>query len=122
MTRTRAELQTELTAARERLEELESQEAERRRAEQVQAALYRISEMASASQNMQDFYTAMHRIVGEFMYANNFYIALYDQERGAMNWPFYVDEVDDDVPDPNVWEPMGVGTVSWAHCPSPQDG
>jgi signal transduction histidine kinase/DNA-binding response OmpR family regulator len=109
MTRTRAELEAELTAARERLEELESHEAERRRAEQVQAALYRISEMASASQDMQDFYAAMHRIVGELMYANNFYIVLYDEDRQAMNWPFYVDEVDDDFPDPKVWEPVGTG-------------
>ena len=58
---------------------------------------------------MQAFYAEMHRIVGELMYADNFYIALYDEERQAMNWPFYVDTVDEDWPDPNVWEPMGTG-------------
>ena len=42
---------------------------------------------------MQEFYAAMHRIVGELMDASNFYIALYDEERGMLNWPFYVDEV-----------------------------
>ena len=26
-----------------------------------------------------------------------------------MNWPFFVDEVDDDWPDPDVWEPIGDG-------------
>ena len=26
-----------------------------------------------------------------------------------MNWPFHVDELDEDWPDPNVWEPMGTG-------------
>ena len=30
---------------------------------------------------MQDFYAEMHRIVGELMYADNFYIALYDEDR-----------------------------------------
>ena len=58
---------------------------------------------------MQAFYAEMHRIVGELMYAGNFYIALYDDERQAINWPFHVDELDEDWPDPNVWEPMGTG-------------
>ena len=58
---------------------------------------------------MQAFYAEMHRIVGELMYAGNFYIALYDEERQAINWPFHVDELDEDWPDPNVWEPMGTG-------------
>ena len=58
---------------------------------------------------MQDFYIADPRIVGELMYADNFYIALYDEERRAINLPFYVDEVDADLPDPNVWEPIGIG-------------
>jgi signal transduction histidine kinase/DNA-binding response OmpR family regulator len=103
------ELESELSAARARLVELDSQEAERRRSEQVQAALYRIAEMASVAQDMHEFYAEIHRIVGELMYANNFYIVLYDDARGTMNWAFYLDEVDDDVPDPNMWEPMGVG-------------
>ena len=34
------------------------------------------------------------------MYAENLYIALYDEERQAMNWPFVVDIADDDFPDP----------------------
>ena len=58
---------------------------------------------------MHDFYTRIHAIVRELMYADNFYIALYDEERRAINWPYYADEVDEDVPDPNVWEPMGTG-------------
>ncbi len=43
------------------------------------------------------------------MYAENLYIALYDDERQAMNWPFVVDVADDDFPDPSVWEPIGTG-------------
>ena len=64
---------------------------------------------------MQAFYAEMHRIVGELMYADNFYIALYDEERQAINWPFYVDELDEDWPDPNVWEPMGTGQAPRDH-------
>jgi signal transduction histidine kinase/CheY-like chemotaxis protein/HPt (histidine-containing phosphotransfer) domain-containing protein len=104
-----AEPESELAAARARLAELEPAEAKRRRSEEVQAALYRIAETASAAQDMREFYAQIHRIVGELMDASNFYIVLYDEERRLMNWPFYLDEVDQEIPDPNVWEPMGTG-------------
>jgi GAF domain-containing protein/CheY-like chemotaxis protein len=96
-------------ALRERVAELEAVKADHERPEFVQAALYRIAETASAAQDMQEFYAEMHRIVGELMDANNFYVVLYDEERRMMNWPFFVDEFDEDWPDPNVWEPMGTG-------------
>ncbi len=87
-----------------RVHELEAQA-------QVDAALYRIAQAASSVTDMQEFYAAMHGIVGELMDASNFYIALYDDERQMINFPYYVDEVDTDIPDPNVWEPFGVGNA-----------
>ncbi len=75
----------------------------------VQDALYRIAELASAANDMREFYAAIHAIVGELMYANNFYIALYDAAHNTLNFPYYVDEVDPDVPDPLVWQPIGTG-------------
>jgi len=79
-------------------------EAERARAAKVQDALYRIAELASSAQDMQEFYSAIHGVVGELMYASNFYIALYDEERQLMNYPYYADEVaGDELPDPNQW-------------------
>ncbi len=45
------------------------------------------------------------------MYAENLYIALYDAARGAINFPYYVDTVESDIPDPRVWEPFGVGNA-----------
>ncbi|HEX2883359.1 MAG TPA: GAF domain-containing protein [Candidatus Limnocylindria bacterium] len=61
---------------------------------------------------MTAFYEAVHRVVGELMYADNFYIALYDERRGLVNYPFYRDKVDTDIPDPTVWEPIGVGEAA----------
>jgi signal transduction histidine kinase/CheY-like chemotaxis protein/HPt (histidine-containing phosphotransfer) domain-containing protein len=84
-------------------------DTELERSQQVQSALYRIAETASAAQDMPAFYAEIHRIVGGLMYAENLYIALYDEERQAMNWPFVVDVADDDFPDPGVWEPIGTG-------------
>ena len=58
---------------------------------------------------MPAFYAQIHEIVGELMYADNFYIALYDEDRQLINFPFYRDEVDPDIPDPNAWDHFGVG-------------
>jgi len=96
----------DLKAARKRIEGLEAREAERARAEQVQAALYRIAETASAATDMPSFYAAIHEIVGGLMYADNFYIALYDDQRELINYPFLRDEVETDLPDPNAWYPF----------------
>ncbi len=99
----------ELTALRARVVELEAAQTDRSRAAKVQDALYRIADSASAVRNMAEFYPAIQRIVGELMYADNFYIALYDQERQLMNYPYMVDEVDTDINDPELWEPIGTG-------------
>jgi len=61
---------------------------------------------------MPSFYAAIHEIVGELMYADNFYIALYDEARQRINYPFYIDEVDEDLPDPKAWEPFGTGNAA----------
>jgi len=84
-------------------------EDERVHAEKVQSALYRIAALASAAQEMHEFYRAVHAVVGELMHANNFFIALYDEERQLINWPYYVDELDTAIPDPNQWDAFGTG-------------
>jgi PAS domain S-box-containing protein len=85
-----------------------------RDAEQIQSALYRIAVLAAAARDMQDFYAAVNSIVGELMYAENFFIALYDEERQLISWPYYVDEVDEDLPDPNTWDAFGEGNARGA--------
>src|SRR5262249_4483324 len=71
--------------------------------------LYRIAEAASSATDLPSFYRTIHAIVGELMDAENFYIALYDEARDRMNYPYYVDAFDVDVPDPNAWETFGEG-------------
>ena len=101
----------ELAAAQARIAELEVLEAERQRAERVQDALYRIAAAAGATEDLHAFYAVIHGIVAELMYADNFYIALYDDQRKMINFPYYVDSVDTDIPDPKLWEPIGVGNA-----------
>jgi PAS domain S-box-containing protein len=83
-------------------------EGERAQSVGVQDALYRIAELASAAQDMQEFYRAIHEVVGELMDARNFFIALYDDERERVNWPYFTDERDlaDVLPPPNEWRPF----------------
>ena len=70
----------------------------RQRAARLQAALYGIADRASYIEDMGEFYAAMHRIVGELMYADNFYIALYDEVRDLIICPYFVDEFDKEFP------------------------
>ena len=81
----------------------------RENAEKVQSALYRIAELASAAQDLQEFYRATHEAVGNLMPAKNFFIALYDEQRQLINWPYHVDE-SGTYPDPNKWYPLGEGS------------
>jgi hypothetical protein len=101
-------LRAELQLARARVAELEALETKRKRAERVQGALYRIADAASAARDLPEFYATVREIVGGLMYASNFYIALYDDERHLLNFAYYVDEIDP-APDPAAWEPMGTG-------------
>jgi two-component system, cell cycle sensor histidine kinase and response regulator CckA len=68
---------------------------ERKKAEKLQAALYRIAEESSRARNLDDLYPVLHGIVSELMYAKNFYIALYDSRDETVRFPYFVDEQDE---------------------------
>ena len=62
--------------------------------ESLQAALYRISEVTHSAADMDQLYREIHAIVGELMFAENFYIALYDPARDLLTFPYFVDQFD----------------------------
>ena len=66
--------------------------SERKRAKDLSSALYRIAEKASATQDLQQFFAAVHSIVDELIYARNFSIAIHDVESGMLSFPYFVDE------------------------------
>jgi len=66
--------------------------SEHKRAEALSSALYRIAEKASAAQDLQQFFAAIHGIVDELMCARNFSIALHDPESQLLSFPYFVDE------------------------------
>ncbi|MGH2859044.1 MAG: GAF domain-containing protein, partial [Solirubrobacteraceae bacterium] len=98
----------QLAEAQRRLAELEAQQATGARAAQ---AFHRIAALTTMALDMQELYSAIHGVVAELMDAGSFYIALYDAERQLISWPYYVDLVDTDIPDPDRWEPFGTGNA-----------
>jgi diguanylate cyclase (GGDEF)-like protein len=81
-------------ALREANRVLRQQVLQRQRGERLQAALFRIAELASASESLDNFYAAVHRVIGGLIYARNFYIALLDDETQQLTFPYSVDEID----------------------------
>jgi len=70
----------------------------RKRAEQVQQAIYRISHAVVTSTNLDELYRSIHGILGELMPVMNFYIALYDAINDLLSFPYYVDQYDEPPP------------------------
>jgi PAS domain S-box-containing protein len=68
--------------------------SDRRRVEALSSALYRVAEQSSSAHDLQQFFAAVHSIVGELMYARNFYLALYDSSSDLLSFPYFVDEHD----------------------------
>jgi len=73
---------------------LQQQVLERQRGERLQAALFRIAELANTTESTEEFYAAVHRVVGGLLYARNFYIALLSDDQTHLLFPYSVDEHD----------------------------
>jgi PAS domain S-box-containing protein len=67
---------------------------ERKRAEVLQNAVYRISQAFDRASNLDDLYGSVHEIIGTVMPAKNFYISLYDSKNDLISFPYFIDEVD----------------------------
>jgi two-component system, cell cycle sensor histidine kinase and response regulator CckA len=82
---------------------------EQKRAEGLNAALYAIAARSQSAEDLQQFFAAIHNIVGELMTARNFYIALYDPQSQLLSFPYFVDE-EDPIPAP---KPLGRGLTEY---------
>lgn len=89
----------ELAAALRRNDQL-------RKSERLQQALYAIADLSGSMLELQDMLREIHRIVGELMYAENFYIVLYDADAQTMRFLYFVDQHDPWVNDPEADLPV----------------
>ena len=74
--------------------ELQAEVVERERAEKLQQALFRITELSVSADSLQRFYAGLHSIIGELLYAKNFYIALLTSDCKFIEFPYIADEID----------------------------
>jgi diguanylate cyclase (GGDEF)-like protein/PAS domain S-box-containing protein len=81
---------------------------ERKQAESRQAALYAISEAAHAAEDLLALFKRIHLIIGEWLPALNFSVALYDEHCAQLNFPYHVDDRES--------QPEQPGTVTGRLC------
>ena len=67
---------------------------ELKRAESLRTALFDISEAAHAAEDLLTLFRRIHQIIGGLLPARNFFVALYDQARDELSFPYFVDEHD----------------------------
>ncbi|MBA4743327.1 MAG: diguanylate cyclase [Azoarcus sp.] len=68
--------------------------SERKRAESMQAALYAITDAANQAEDLPSLFEQIHQIVGRFLPAQNFSVALYDDAQDKLSFPYYVNETE----------------------------
>jgi len=78
-----------LTATNRRLQE---EIAERQKAVNTHQALLAISEISATSSDPNQLYQLIHNEVKTLIEANNFYIALKNEQSDSVEFPYYVDE------------------------------
>jgi PAS domain S-box-containing protein len=71
---------------------------EAKRTEQVQQAIYRISQAVVTTGSLDELYHSIHQTLGELMPVENFYIALYDPIEDLLSFPYFVDLYDQPPP------------------------
>ena len=76
------------------------------RSEQLRQALFEIADLAGSALDLQVMLRRVHSIIGELMYAENFYIVLYDDRRQTMRFLYFVDQLDPWVNDPEQEIPV----------------
>ena len=94
----REELELEVVRRTSELADMNSalreEVAERQRAQRMQAALFRITELASERGGIDAFYRGVHGVVGELLDARNFFISLLSDRGDELSFPYFVDERD----------------------------
>ncbi|MFZ4875979.1 GAF domain-containing sensor histidine kinase [Janthinobacterium sp. Mn2066] len=85
-------------AVQERTALLAHEVAERRRAENLQHALYEIANLSAQASDAGTLYARLHAIISELVTAKNFLIALYHPDSKDITIPYFVDEKDAQAP------------------------
>ena len=91
------DLQTSVARWTERRnQEMHAEALEQKKAEILQRVFYRIAERATAGLPFFDFLQTVHSLLGELLYAKNCFVALQNNAKNTLDFPYYIDEKDGD--------------------------
>ncbi|WP_196139618.1 EAL domain-containing protein [Aliikangiella sp. G2MR2-5] len=79
-------------------EALKAEIQERRKSQQVQAALFQITELVSTSESLQGLFFGVHKVIDQLMFAKNEFIALLSEDDQYINFVYFVDQFDSEPP------------------------
>ncbi|EPN47068.1 hypothetical protein A244_21566, partial [Pseudomonas syringae pv. actinidiae ICMP 18807] len=82
------------------------------RAQNTQRVLYEISLLASSTLDRGAFLRGIHEQLGTLIDAENFYVALYDQQSGKITYPYYIDRFDDEAMAHEAFEFINTDRIS----------
>jgi PAS domain S-box-containing protein len=68
--------------------------SDRRQADELQAAIYEISQATQQADNLDELYVSIHAALSRLMEARNLFIAHYDPVSEMVTFPYWVDERD----------------------------
>ncbi len=68
---------------------------ELKKSEEIRDALYKISNAVTSVPDIQNLFATIHNIIMGLMKADNFYIAIYNDETDMVSFPYFVDQVDE---------------------------
>ncbi len=77
---------------------MRSEIKERCRAEQVARTLLYMSEAVNTSADLPGLYRRIHQALGRILPADNFFIALHDPKNKVLSFPYFIDEMDEEMP------------------------
>jgi len=82
---------------------------EKRRLEAESRTISKIIHGVTTTRDLEDLLALVHQSIGKMLYAENFYVALYDPKSGLLNVPFCVDKHDEVAPPAS----LGKGLTSY---------
>lgn len=65
---------------------------QRRRAEQIQGAIYRISQASLSAATLYEYFVLVHEILKNLLPAENFTVAFTDSARATLTFPYHLDQ------------------------------
>ncbi|HAT30380.1 MAG TPA: two-component histidine kinase, partial [Janthinobacterium sp.] len=102
-------------AVQERTALLAHEVAERRRAENLQHALYEIADLSASASDAGQLYRRLHQIISGLVTAKNFLIALYHPGNKEISIPYFIDEKDAEAPVKRFHYGMGMSSYVLAN-------